>query len=143
MPWWSWMIIGGLLLGAELFFVEADFYLVFLGVAAIASGLLAANIPGLPIWAHWIFFAGLSIVSMVLFRRRVYAALRPQVADRKDDLIGERIQIPADLPADAQCRVDHRGTTWNAHNVGSVSIAAGTGALITGVRGITLRIEAE
>jgi membrane protein implicated in regulation of membrane protease activity len=65
------------------------------------------------------------------------------VADRKDDLIGERIQIPADLPADAQCRVDHRGTTWNAHNVGSVSIAAGTGALITGVRGITLRIEAE
>ena len=143
MPWWSWMVIGGLLLGAELFFVEADFYLVFLGVAAILSGVVAANVPGLPIWAHWIFFAGLSIVSMVLFRRRVYAALRPQVADRKDDLIGERIHIPAELPPDAHCRVDHRGTTWNAHNIGSASIASGARARITGVEGITLRIEAE
>lgn len=142
MPWWSWMVIGGLLLGAELFFVEAEFYLVFLGVAAILSGVLAANAPELPIWVHWIFFAGFSIVSMVLFRRRMYAALRPQVGDRQDDLIGERIELSAELPPDAQCRVDHRGTTWNAHNVGPISIAAGGQARISGVEGITLRVEA-
>ena len=39
MPWWGWMVIGMLLLGAELFIIEADFFLVFLGVAAIATGL--------------------------------------------------------------------------------------------------------
>ena len=79
MAWWTWIVIGALLLGAELFFIEAEFYLVFIGVAAILSGLLALNAPDLPLWTEWIVFATLSIVSMVLFRRRVYTALRPQV----------------------------------------------------------------
>ncbi len=143
MAWWTWVDIGALLLGAELFFVEAEFYLVFLGVAAILSGLLALNAPELPAWTEWIVFAGLSISSMVLFRRRVYTALRPQVADRKDDLIDERIRVPLDLAPNAECRVDHRGTTWTARNVGSGPIASGTHARVVGVDGITLRIQAE
>jgi inner membrane protein len=143
MPWWLWIVIGAMLLGAELFFVEAEFYLVFIGVAAILSGLLAVNLPGMPPWTEWIFFAGLSLVSMVFFRRRVYTALRLQVADRKDDLVDEHLQVPAALAPDAECRVDHRGTTWTARNVGATAIAAGARARITGVEGITLRIEAE
>jgi membrane protein implicated in regulation of membrane protease activity len=143
MAWWTWIVIGGLLLGAELFFIEAEFYLVFIGVAAILSGLLALNAPDLPLWTEWIVFAVLSIVSMVLFRRRVYAALRPQVADRKDDLVDERIRIADDLAPNAECRVAHRGTTWNARNVGATSIASGAMARVVGVDGITLRIQAD
>ena len=33
--WWVWAVVGVLLLAAELFLVEADFFLVFLGVSAI------------------------------------------------------------------------------------------------------------
>jgi inner membrane protein len=143
MAWWTWIVVGALLLGAELFFIEAEFYLVFLGVAAILSGLLALNAPDLPLWAEWIVFAGLSIVSMVFFRRRVYTALRPQVADRKDDLVDERIRMANDLAPNAECRIDHRGTTWNARNVGVAPIASGAMARVVGVDGITLRIEAE
>jgi membrane protein implicated in regulation of membrane protease activity len=143
MAWWTWIVIGALLLGAELFFIEAEFYLVFLGVAAILSGLLALNAPDLPLWSEWIVFAGLSIVSMVFFRRRVYTALRPQVADRKDDLVDERIRIAIDLAPNAECRIDHRGTTWNARNVGVAPIASGAMVRVVGVDGITLRIEAE
>ena len=36
MTWWAWMILGAVLLGAELFAVDAQFYLVFLGVSAAA-----------------------------------------------------------------------------------------------------------
>jgi membrane protein implicated in regulation of membrane protease activity len=143
MAWWTWIVIGALLLGAELFFIEAEFYLVFIGVAAILTGLLALNAPDLPLWAEWIVFAAASLVSMVLFRRRVYEALRSQVADRKDDLVDERIRVPGELAPNAECRVDHRGTTWQARNIGAATIAAGALARIVGVDGITLRIEAE
>ena len=40
MTWWAWMILGALLsLVSELFAVEAQFYLVFLGVSAALVGL--------------------------------------------------------------------------------------------------------
>lgn len=35
MPWWGWIVIGALLLGAELMVIEAEFFLVFIGVAAL------------------------------------------------------------------------------------------------------------
>ena len=39
MTWWGWIIAGAILLGAELTFVNAQFYLVFIGSAAILVGL--------------------------------------------------------------------------------------------------------
>lgn len=41
MTWWAWMILGAVFLSIELFAVEAQFYLVFLGVSAALVGLLA------------------------------------------------------------------------------------------------------
>ena len=35
MTWWGWMILGAVLFGAELFAVDAQFYVVFLGVSVI------------------------------------------------------------------------------------------------------------
>jgi membrane protein implicated in regulation of membrane protease activity len=40
MEWWGWMILGAMLLGAELTFLDAAFYLVFLGIAAAITGLV-------------------------------------------------------------------------------------------------------
>ena len=40
MPWWGWLVVGALLLGVEMFVIDAQFYLVFLGVAAALVGLL-------------------------------------------------------------------------------------------------------
>ncbi len=48
MQWWGWVGIGMLLLGAELFFIEADFYLVFLGDAAALTCVLTLVTTGLP-----------------------------------------------------------------------------------------------
>ena len=39
MSWWGWVIAGAILLGAELAFVNAQFYLVFVGSAAIVVGM--------------------------------------------------------------------------------------------------------
>src|SRR4029077_11994692 len=47
MSWWGWTIAGAILLGAELIFVNAQFYLVFVGSAAIVVGVVTAFGPGL------------------------------------------------------------------------------------------------
>lgn len=141
MPWWGWIVIGMLLLGAELLLIEAEFFLVFIGAAAVLTGIVAALAPGMPYWAPWILFAVLSLVSMVVFRRRVYRALRRDVPDMRDDVLGEQVRINEDLPAGGTCRVEHRGSTWMARNVGPDAIGAGTAARIVGVEGISLRVE--
>ena len=47
MSWWSWMIGGAILLGAELGLVNAQFYLVFVGSAALVVGLISVATPSL------------------------------------------------------------------------------------------------
>lgn len=142
MAWWGWMIIGMLLLAAELFFIEAEFFLVFMGVAAILTGLLGMSVPGLPEWVQWLTFAGLALVAMVFFRKRVYRVLRREVPDLANDMTQEELQLPVALPVGGTCRVELRGSTWTARNVGAGPIAPGARARVVGVDGITLRVEA-
>ena len=143
MTWWGWMVVGMLLLAAELFIIEADFYLVFLGAAAILTGLTAFAAPELPQWMQWLIFAGLALVSMVFFRRRVYRLLRREVPDMANDMLSEHLTLPVGLPVDGTCRVELRGSTWTARNVGAVPIPPGVNVRIVGVDGVTLRIEAR
>ena len=63
MTWWGWIIGGAILFAAELAFVNAQFYLVFVGSAAIVTGLLTIA-AGLAPWLQWGLFAILAIVSM-------------------------------------------------------------------------------
>jgi len=35
MQWWGWIIVGGLLLGAAITFVDLQFYMVFVGLYAV------------------------------------------------------------------------------------------------------------
>jgi membrane protein implicated in regulation of membrane protease activity len=142
MSWWGWMSIGLLFLGAELFFVEADFFLVFIGASAVVTGLFALAASQLPLWVHWLVFALVSIVSMVAFRKRVYRALRRQVPDMVNDLVGEALRMPVEIAPGATGRVDHRGSTWRARNVGSGVIAAGDTVRVVSIDGITLNVEA-
>ena len=39
MEWWAWITVGAILLGSELTFVNAQFYLVFIGGAALLVGV--------------------------------------------------------------------------------------------------------
>jgi len=142
MPWWGWMVVGMLLLGTELFILEANFFLVFIGAAAILTGLLGLVVPSLPEWLQWLVFAGIALVAMVFFRKRVYRVLRPNVPAMADDMLSERLQLPVGLPVDGTCRVELRGSTWTARNVGPAPIPPGVTVRVVGVEGITLRVEA-
>jgi membrane protein implicated in regulation of membrane protease activity len=142
MVWWGWMFIGVLLLGAELFIVEADFFLVFIGAAAIITGLLGLAVPAIPEWAQWLTFAVLALVSLAFFRKRVYRLLRRNVPDMADDMLREELQLPVGLPVGGSCRVELRGSTWTARNEGPAAIPPGVRVRVVGVEGITLRVQA-
>ena len=83
MSWWGWVVAGAILLGAELTVINAQFYLVFVGTAAIMIGVVTAAMPSSPPWAQWAGFGILAVGSMLAFRNRVYQWLRghpPEVA---------------------------------------------------------------
>ena len=57
------MIFGAVLLGAELFAIDAQFYLVFLGISAALVGLADLIGIALPEWLQWTTFAAFSLIS--------------------------------------------------------------------------------
>jgi len=141
MHWWVWIVIGAILLGSELAFVEAQFYLVFLGAAALVVGLLDFAGVALPAWGEWIVFALLSLVSMMLFRSKVYRLLRKEIPTMKSGPVGDSVVVPIDLEPGASCRLDYRGSTWEARNDSDQTIAAGKEVRILRVDGLTLKLS--
>jgi membrane protein implicated in regulation of membrane protease activity len=129
-------------LGSELAFVDAQFYLVFLGGSAIAVGLLSTTALKSAVWLQWLLFAGLAAVSMLTFRRRFYGVLRRKLPSMNSGPAGERVVLPRDLPPGDTCRLEFRGSSWSAVNGGQTSIDAGAHALIERVDGLTLVVRA-
>ncbi|MGH8232150.1 MAG: NfeD family protein [Steroidobacteraceae bacterium] len=143
MNWWGWMIGGAILLGAELGFVNAQFYLVFIGSAAIIVGVLDAVLPALaPAW-QWALFAILSVISMVAFRGPLYRRLRLRLPSMPSGPAGGVLTLPEALAPGQSCQVEHGGTHWTVRNEGSTAIAPGTPARIVSVQGLTLVLRPE
>ena len=141
MPWWGWVALGILLMGAELAAVDAAFYLVFIGAAAICVGILGLAGLALPVWGQFLLFAALAITSMVLFREKLYVKFRGGVPGFRDTFAGRVVTVEEDVPQGAQTRVSLRGTQWTAVNQGSDTIAAGRSARIVETDGLELAIE--
>jgi len=140
-PWWGWLILGTLLLCAELFAIDAQFYLIFIGIGAIVVGLIGAVGIDLPGWAQWILFAALSLASMFTIRRQLYEKLRGRAGGLPPTAAGDRITVGQDVAPGQTCRAEYRGTFWTAVNVGSAPIPSGTVAVIDSIEGLNLRIR--
>jgi len=144
MPWWGWIAVGAILLVAEMTFVDLEFYLVLLGASALVVGLLELSGLGLVAWQQWVVFAGLSIGSLVFFRRRVYAMLRPPAEREIAEGVEGEVATAVDEIAPGQTgTVTMRGTTWTARNQGDASIAAGARCRVARARGLELEIRPE
>ena len=143
MEWWAWIAVGAILLGSELGFVDAQFYLVFVGGSALVVGFL--DLSGLlpAVWMQWLLFALLAAFSMVVFRKRVYESMRRKLPAMKQGPAGETVVLPAELKPGETCRLEYCGSSWNAVNGGHSAIAAGQRARIDRVNGLTLVVHGE
>jgi membrane protein implicated in regulation of membrane protease activity len=141
MPWWAWIVIGAIMFGSELAFVDAQFYLVFFGTAALIVGMVGLSGIAMPEWLQWLVFAGLSIASLVLFRKQLYDTLRKHDERMEGGPTGELVTLPVDLAPGASCRVEYRGSTWTAQNTSDHVLSADSQARIVNVDGLTLMIR--
>ena len=143
MTWWGWMILGAVLLGAELFAVDAQFFLVFLGVSAAIVGLAGLFGVVAPEWVQWLSFAVLALFFFLTFRRTLYSKIRGGGEEYRGSFAGESVLVADDLAAGANARTEYRGTEWSIRNVGETTIVGGSRAKVVKVDGLTLNVKAE
>jgi hypothetical protein len=143
-PWWGWIVVGAVLLGAEVL-IPSDFYLVFFGLAALAVGALGlAGLSGPPP-LQFALFAALSVAGLVAFRRRMRDRSRifSGAAPAEEDLVGAVAVAQGALPAGGMGRVELRGSTWAARNDGDAPLEPGDRARVERVEGLLLHVRRE
>ena len=143
MTWWGWLILGAVLFGAELVAIDAQFYLVFLGLSAALVGVFGLLGIAMPEWVQWLVFAALSLVSMFTFRRALYEKIRGQAPGFHEGLAGESLVIPEDLDAGKTMRAVFRGSNWTVVNEGTNRIVGGERARILRSEGLTLYVSSD
>ncbi len=143
MAWWGWIAAGALLLAAEMGFVDAQFYLVFLGLSALCVGLLALAGLDAPVWLQWLLFAGFAAVSFGLFRGRVYARLAGRPTGLREGLEGDVVVASERIDAGARGRGELRGAQWTVHNDGPSPLGPGQRARIVRTDGLVLHVRSE
>jgi len=136
------MIGGVILLGAELTFIDAQFYLVFVGSAAIIVGLIVATVA-VENWAQWALFALLSIGSMALFRGRIYRRLRGHPPEVHTGPGGGVLTLPMALTPGESCQAEHAGSFWTVQNDSAVPLLSGARVRIVRVQGLTLLVQPD
>lgn len=139
-PGWAWLIGGVVLLIAEV--IAPGFFLIFVGAAAIATGLFTI-LFGLGLALQLALFALYALLA-VMVGRRAYANRRhdsadPLLNDRAGRLVGKVVTVVAAVD-EHNGRVRVGDSEWSAR--GSPA-AVGTRVRITGVDGNCLTVEAE
>ncbi len=139
MPMHFWIILGAALLAVELLLIDAQFYLVFLGLAAITTGgLLWLGVP-LATPADWLLFGALALVFTFGFRRRLYAAVRAKQGPGLETPFSSGTAVPVALIAPGkEGPVHHNGSPWTGRNVGTLPLEPGEPAQLQGRDGLVL-----
>ena len=141
--WWHWLVIGLLLVLAELA-TAGGFFVIFFGIGALIVGIMAGLGVAGPLWVQLLLFSVISVSSLVLFRSRMLAWFqldpqRPEV----DALVGEIGVVNDEVAPDGVGRVEVRGSAWSARNVSHSSLPRGTRCRVVRVDGLMLEIEPE
>ena len=142
MPWWGWIVCGVVLLVGEMV-ADAQFYLIFLGGAAVLVGLLGfASLSG-GIAMQWAIFGVLAVVLLVGFRARVYGRLRGAGggAPGHENVVGEIAIVRSDIGPGVLGRAELRGTIWTARNVGTGVLHDGERVAVVKVAGLVIDVR--
>lgn len=140
-PVWLWLIGGIVMLIAEV--IAPGFFLMFIGAAAIATGLLALLLP-VGIALQLALFAVLAVLFVRVGGRRAYASkydfsTDPLLNDRAGRLLGKVVTV-------VQAVDDHSGRVkvgdgeWSARGGPA---APGDRVRIVDIEGNCLKVEPE
>ncbi len=139
---WSWMVLGLVLLGAEI--LIPGFFLIWIGVAALITGALSLALWEAAFWG-WqlqvLVFLGLAIASVFIGRalmKRGAVSDEPLLNQRDAQLVGKTATLQEAI-VDGRGRVKIGDTTWS---VAGPDLDAGTQVRVTGSSQMRLTVEA-
>nr|WP_286947862.1 NfeD family protein [Pseudomonas sp. UBA6718] len=140
LSFWDWLAFGTVLLILEVF--GAGGYLLWIGLAAAAVGLLTYLLPDLP-WAWQFFaFALLSLLTAVFWWRRQRSAAKPSDAPglnrRGSEFIG-RTFVLHEAIVGGRGKIKAGDTLWL---VTGPELPAGREVRVIGQEGVLLKVEA-
>jgi inner membrane protein len=143
MLWYHWLLLGVVLIALEMA-ASGGFYFIFFGVAAVVIALLSlADLAG-PLWFQLLLFSALSVASLLFFRNPIMRQLNLEggAADL-DTLTGQTCSVLEPMPPGGNGRVELRGTTWSARNLGTTPLSNGARCTVIRSERLTLLVKAE
>ena len=143
MEWWHWLVLGLILVAAEMA-ASGGFYVIFFGIAALAiAGLHALDVAG-PIWVQLILFSLIAVGSLLFFRGPLLRWMELDKAGKDvDSLVGDTAVPLDDILPGAVGRAELRGAVWSARNQGATSLARGQRCTVVDVNRLMIFIRAE
>ena len=142
MEWWIWILVGLLLVLAELV-TPGGFYFIFFGAGAVGVGVLAGLQAAGPVWLQFILFSALSVGALWLFRGKLLRLTQTASRDPIDNLIGETAVAVDEISINAVGKAELRGASWSARNVGDQPLARGERCKVEKVEGLTIFVRRE
>lgn len=138
---WQWALLGIILLVLETF--NGGFYLLFIALSALLVAVFVSIDLVSTIALQWIFFAGFSLALLLVLRAPLVALTSSKRSRETDSIIGERALAIAPLEIDERGRIEFRGTTWEAINIGPSRLESGDGCFIVDRVGLLLKVKTE
>lgn len=135
-----WLIIGLVMLVAELLSVFLVF--IFFAVGASVTALLAflGVIPSLEM--QIVTFSVISLISLLAFRKHARRLLDSRGKSLEySEFVGETAMVVRDIPVEGEGKIYYRGAEWKAVSLDQSAILAGSKVVITRTDGIVLVVE--
>ena len=137
MYWWIWGVLGVALLIGEV--LTPGVFLLFFGFGAlIVAGLVVIGLGG-SMAVQWFLFSVTSVALLLVFRKKILAGRNTGSTD-VDSLVGEIGIAASTIGANDLGKIELRGTSWTAKNVGPLPISKGQHCKVQRVDGLTLDV---
>ncbi|MCC7299075.1 MAG: NfeD family protein [Bacteroidia bacterium] len=131
-----WLIAGLIMVIADLLF--GTFFILFVGAAALITGMLIwMGILPDPTW-QWVVFAVVSTLGLVLFRKKLVQIFGKGSGDLYQEHRGQKVQVIETIPVNGKGRVNYKGADWYAKSNDEQPIEAGDTAVVQQLDGIVL-----
>ena len=141
MHFWHWLSLGVALILVEV--IAPGIFLLWIGLAALATGLAAFLLPGLGWEAQALIFAVLSVASAALgrlvYRRLALAAGDPLLNRRGQGLVGSVHSLSTAIVG-GRGRLKVGDASWL---VAGPDLPAGTRVRVVAAKGTLLEVEPE
>jgi membrane protein implicated in regulation of membrane protease activity len=134
----SWLVLGFILLGLELF--SGTFVVLFFACGAFLTALIAwmGLVDSLPVQV--VIFALLSCGGLFYFRDKLRMAYKARDSELKGD-VGTVIYMDSDVAVGAQTEVSYQGARWMAVNESGKPLTKGMPVKVAQIDGIKLVLK--